>query len=51
MPTIHYTNGTSIEYESVTIKANGWVEAHKEDSASHIPAGEIRGIDGVVSYV
>jgi hypothetical protein len=51
MTTIHYTNGECGEYESVTVRPNGWVEAHRDDSASHFPPEQIREIDGVVSYV
>jgi len=50
MPTIHYANGTNGEYESATIRENGWVEAHRNGSAVHIPPGQVIEIDGVVSY-
>jgi len=50
MVTIHYANGANGEYESATIRENGWVEAHRNDGAVHIPPGQVIEIDGVVSY-
>jgi len=50
MTTIHYTNGTSIEYDGVTITESGWVKAQKVHGVVHSPPGQIREIDGEVSY-
>jgi len=49
MTMIHYSNGESGEYENVIIRESGWVEAHREGRVVHLPAGQIREIDGEVS--